>query len=216
MLALMIAFCFGLSIFRVAVTGTGMYLFLVWNLFLAFIPLCFSSLLYRKERVFQRNWFKWLTAAVWLVFFPNAPYILTDLFHLKWHHSMPQWFDLILILSYAWTGLMAGMLSLRDIEKQFVRKLFPKRAVLILGLLLFITAFGIYLGRFLRFNSWDLIQNPDDLFYQIGHRFAFPWKHPRTWGVTLGMGVLLNFMYWGTRLFQGSGSLLTDKHKSRE
>lgn len=97
---------------------------------------------------------------------------------------------------------MAGFLSLRDIELHIFKKLDIKRVVLTSTILLFITAFGIYLGRYLRFNSWDLVQKPGSLFFEIIDRFIRPLSHKRTWGMTFGMGILLNLMYWSPRIFQ--------------
>ncbi|MCH2223537.1 MAG: DUF1361 domain-containing protein [Crocinitomicaceae bacterium] len=180
--------------------GNNYYLFLNWNLFLAFLPLLFTSMLYGRYSFVKTNVFRVGVVGVWLLFFPNAPYILTDLFHLKHYSSIPIWFDLILILGYAWTGLMAGFLSLRDVELHIFKHLDIKKRVLMSMILLFITAFGIYLGRYLRFNSWDLLQRPETLLFDIVDRFIHPFSHKRTWGMTIGMGVLLNLMYWSPRV----------------
>lgn len=108
--------------------------------------------------------------------------------------------DLALILTFAWTGLLFGFMSLWDIEvlleKFFNRKFIP----VISSFLLFLSSFGIYLGRYLRWNSWDIIQKPYSLVYDIGHRVVNPLEHPRTWGMTIFMGVFLNLMYWSLRL----------------
>ncbi|MBP6739169.1 MAG: DUF1361 domain-containing protein [Leptospiraceae bacterium] len=138
--------------------------------------------------------------AVWLLFFPNAPYILTDLFHLRLKSSMPKWFDLILILSFAWTGLVFGFLSLWDIEKILTKSLNQIWISIISISLLFIGSFGIYLGRYLRWNSWDIIGEPFNLLYDITDRLINPFDHPRTWGVTIFMGIFLNMIYWTFRM----------------
>jgi uncharacterized membrane protein len=114
-LCVMSLFCFGLSVTRVLLTGTKTFLFLNWNLFLAFIPWLLSSLIVVTKST--KKLFLSFLVISWLLFFPNAPYILTDLFHLKTHGSAPIWFDLIVVLSFAWTGLMYGFVSLMDIEK---------------------------------------------------------------------------------------------------
>jgi len=145
---------------------------------------------------------------IWLLFFPNAPYILTDLFHLRLKSSMPIWFDLLLILSFAWTGLMFGFTSLWNIENLLRNNLKPIYINLISSLLLFIGSFGIYVGRYLRWNSWDIINQPFDLFYDIGDRIINPFDHPRTWGMTLFMGGFLNLIYFSLRLVQNK------KHKN--
>ncbi len=149
--------------------------------------------------------------STWILFFPNAPYILTDLFHLRLSSlSMPLWFDLVLILSFAWVGLMFGFMSLWDIEKILEHYLhtsrfrsllrFPLVIPLFSSALLFISSFGIYLGRYLRWNSWDLIAKPFEVICDISDRFINPILHPRTWGVTILMGLFLNIVYWSLRL----------------
>jgi len=194
--------CFGFSIFRVSYSETKTFLFLNWNLFLAIIPWLLSSFAIIKPSIQKRKIFVFLLLGSWLLFFPNAPYILTDLFHLKTISSMPIWFDLVLILSFAWTGLLFGFLSLWDIEMILSKSIPPKIVRCISVILLFLGSFGIYLGRYLRWNSWDIIKEPFQLFYDIGTRIVNPFEHPRTWGMTLFMGLFLNIIYWSFRLVQ--------------
>jgi uncharacterized membrane protein len=138
----------------------------------------------------------------WLLFFPNAPYILTDLIHLEGMKDASLWFDLILILSFAWTGLLFGLLSLMDIEK-LLNQFFSKKLVhFIVIVLLFVGSFGVYLGRFLRWNSWDIISDPFGLFFDIGHRVLNPFQFAKTWGMTIFMGIFLNMVYWSIKLIQ--------------
>ena len=192
-------FCLIFSLFRVSYSNTKVFLFLNWNLFLAAIPYVLSSIVMLNIKLQEKKWVIGIVLASWLLFFPNAPYILTDLLHLKRDLNMPVWFDLILILSFAWTGLLFGFLSLRDIDRLF-RKNFNKSTVFILiTLLLFAAGFGIYLGRYLRWNSWDILQNPMGLVFDIGDRFIDPFSHPRTWGLTIFMGIFLNMVYWSMK-----------------
>jgi len=194
--------CFGFSIFRVAYSDTKTFLFLNWNLFLAFIPWLLTTISVIKPSIQKRKIVIFLLLGVWLLFFPNAPYILTDLFHLRQNFSMPIWFDLVLILTFAWTGLLFGFLSLWDIERILSKSVKPKIVRCISVILLFLGSFGIYLGRYLRWNSWDIISEPFRLFYDIGDRIINPFEHPRTWGMTLFMGLFLNIIYWSFRLVQ--------------
>ena len=204
--------CLVLSVIRVFASATPTFLFLNWNLFLAFIPWALSSLLNIYPKLQEKKLAVITLLGTWLLFFPNAPYILTDLFHLKHVVSMPMWFDLLLILSFAWVGLLFGFMSLWDIEKILNRYLIKSRLKGLLryrfsiplfsSLLLFIGSFGIYLGRYLRWNSWDIIAEPFALIYDIGDRFVNPFEHPRTWGVTLLMGLFLNLVYWSLRLIK--------------
>ncbi|MDR0505421.1 MAG: DUF1361 domain-containing protein [Dysgonamonadaceae bacterium] len=196
------AFCFGLSIFRLIYTDSKVFLFLNWNLFLAFIPWALTSLFILKPTFQKAKISVFILLFVWLLFFPNAPYILTDLFHLKMKTSMPIWFDLVLILSFAWSGLLFGFLSLWDIESIFEQSMKPVYVKIISIILLFVGSFGIYIGRYLRWNSWDIITEPFRLIYDIGNNIINPIHHPRAWGMTLFMGLFLNIIYWSFHLIQ--------------
>lgn len=193
-------FCFGISLTRYFITGTKVFLFLNWNLFLAFIPWLLSSVIVIKG--IDKKFILILLILSWLVFFPNSPYILTDLFHLRLRSSAPIWFDLIVILSFAWTGLIYGFTSLMDIEVLLKKYLKEKWINFTIVLFLFLSGFGIYLGRYLRWNSWDILTNPFELSSDIIDRFVNPFIHPRTWGMTLLMGILLNAMYFSIKFIK--------------
>jgi len=186
---------------RVIITGYVTYIFLVWNLFLAFIPWAIGTGIILNHDLRNNKIAVTLLVLIWLAFFPNSPYILTDLFHLKQRGSIPIWFDLVLVLSFAWTGLAFGFISLIDIEKLFYRSLRPKIIRAVIVVLLFAGSFGVYLGRFQRWNSWDFIKDPVALWTDIGDRFINPFDHPRTWGVTVFLGILLNMIFWTFKLF---------------
>ena len=194
--------CFSFSIFRFIYTDTKVFLFLNWNLFLAFVPWAVTSVTILKPKLQTYRITIFILLSIWLLFFPNAPYILTDLFHLRLKSAMPKWFDLILILSFAWTGLVFGFLSLWDIEKILSKSMNRIWMSLISVCLLFIGSFGIYLGRYLRWNSWDIINEPFHLIYDITDRLVNPFDHPRTWGVTIFMGIFLNIIYWTFRMIK--------------
>lgn len=150
---------------RIAYSDSGRYTSLVWNLFLAWIPFVLSYLAHAF------SWKKTLlyfvlpiTAFLWLIFFPNAPYILTDLQHLaKETSSAPVWYDVIMMIWFSWTGLLLGLVSLylmHDIvQRTFGRWLGWAFVLFVSGL----SSFGVYLGRFARFNSWDLLDDPTEI-----------------------------------------------------
>jgi len=195
--------CFGFSVFRTLLSDDAELLpRLNWNLFLAFMPWLLSSFLILNPN-YQKNKIIVVTLLFfWLLFFPNAPYILTDLIHLEGKKNVELWFDLILILSFAWTGLLFGLLSLMDIEK-ILRKTLSKNWVnFIVSFLLFIGSFGIYLGRFLRWNSWDIIREPFGLLLDIGYIILNPIQLSKPWGLTIFMGIFLNMVYWSLKLIQ--------------
>ncbi len=181
---------------------SGHFLFLNWNLFLAGVPLLFSRLLMHDDNITKAKVI--LLVPMWLLFFPNAPYILTDLFHLGHVDSMPKWFDLLLILFFAWAGLFAGFKSLQDIQHMLTKFMSQRKSMVVVAALLFIAAFGVYLGRFERWNSWDLFTHPFGVLRDIADRFINPGEHLRTWGVTLLLGTLLNVIWFSIRLMQNS------------
>lgn len=194
--------CLSLSLFRVYYSDTRVFLFLNWNLFLAFLPWALTSMAMLFPALQRSRLAVMGLMGSWLLFFPNAPYILTDLFHLRAQTNMPIWFDLVMILSFAWTGLLFGLFSLWDIERILGRSLSRRAIYLISTAMLFLGSFGIYLGRFLRWNSWDIIDEPMRLFYDIGARVMNPLAHPRTWGVTILMGIFLTMVYWSFRMIR--------------
>jgi uncharacterized membrane protein len=194
--------CFSFSVFRSLYSNTPDFLFLNWNLFLAFVPWLFSSLLIIYPGL-QRNNITIVTLVfLWLLFFPNSPYILTDLFHLQLKTSMPIWFDLVLILSFAWTGLMFGLMSLWDIEWIIGRRIKRNLLPVFSFVLIFLGSFGIYVGRYLRWNSWDIIKEPYGLLYDISDNLLNPFKHARAWGMTLFMFLLLSMIYLSFRFIK--------------
>ena len=200
LLIAMTLFCMAISITRYLITDTKVFLFLNWNLFLAIIPWTISSLMVAYE--LNKKLPLILLIISWILFFPNSPYILTDLFHLKLKGSAPIWFDLVLILSFAWTGLVYGLISLMDIEKHLSTYLNRKLTSTLIISFIFLASFGIYLGRYLRWNSWDIISNPLGLAGDIMDRFMHPLSHPRTWGMTLLMGILLNMIYFSIKFIK--------------
>jgi uncharacterized membrane protein len=182
--------------------GARTFLFLNWNLFLAFVPWALTSLAIIKPWIQKSKIRIGFLVIVWLLFFPNAPYILTDLFYLRRRFSMPIWYDMLLILSFAWTGLLFGFLSLWDIERILNKFMKPVFTTVLSTLFLFIGSFGIYIGRYLRWNTWDILTDPLELMYDIGDRVVNPFAHRTTWGMTLFMGLFLNMLYWSFRMIQ--------------
>ena len=122
MLAASLAFTFLLLAIRVSIAHQTMYLFYVWNLFLAAIPLVISRRLGWQDTF---NFKSCLLLMGWLLFFPNAPYIITDIFHYENRPPLPMWFDLLLVLNAAWSGLMFGLYSLLQVELFLSRYLKP-------------------------------------------------------------------------------------------
>jgi len=160
---------------RIISTGNLRYSFLVWNLCLAWLPLLFALLACESyQGASARNWRFFGLAGAWLLFFPNAPYILTDLTHLTTRYYGHFWVDLMLILLCALTGLVLGFVSLYLMQSVVERMLGRSASWLFIAAVAALSGFGIYLGRFMRFNSWDVLCRPVQLCRGIGNWVSDP------------------------------------------
>ncbi len=178
---------------RIMYTGQKFFSFMLWNLFLAFVPWFAASIVFVKN-IKNKPAIIFLIL-LWLVFFPNAPYILTDLIHLGKDKSMPVWYDLIMLLSFGFSGLIYGFVSLQMIEEKIKTIFKIKHANITSFFLIYISCFGIYLGRFLRWNTWDLVTNLKAVMGDVFQRVFFPSEYPTAWGFTFLFGTLLNVVY---------------------
>src|SRR6185503_7698224 len=145
---------------RFVVSHQFAYFNLVWNIFLAWLPLSFAFLAGRF-RASRRHFFA--CAFLWLLFLPNSPYLVTDLVHLKPRPPVPLWFDILMVQSFVLTGLLLGFLSVYLMQRLVSHAFGWRTGWIFTGLILGLTGFGIYLGRFERWNSWDLLLNPVEL-----------------------------------------------------
>ena len=187
------AFNFGLIAIRVIATESLFYGFLVWNLILAGVPLIISTWLLENPKACKSK-ILFLLSAIWLLFLPNAPYIITDFLHFKTSRGMPEWFDLLLLMSFSWSGIAFGFLSMADMHKIWETRFNAKTGWMFIAACCLLSGFGIYLGRFLRYNSWDIISNPLELITDIPLLLC----QLRTIGFSLGYGsfVLLAYSFF--------------------
>ena len=191
--AVLLGWCAALLALRAARAQNAMYFFLVWNLFLAAIPFAAAEAFARvRWRVAA-----WLAFVVWLLFLPNAPYIVTDFIHLRARPPVPLWFDVLLLISCAGTGLLLGYGSVMIVQRAVARRWGVRAAWAVAVIAILVAAFGIYLGRFVRFNSWEVFTDPMPLFADITHRLTNPLSHPRTFAVTILYGVAHLLGYLG-------------------
>jgi len=178
--------------------------FLNWNLFLAFVPWAISSMLVIFPRLRDYKLLIFLMFVLWVLFFPNSPYILTDLFHLKSRKMIRIWLDMIMIFSFAWTGLLFGYYSLRDMVLLCEGKINRKLLTVLVILFNYLISFGVFAGRYLRWNSWDIVDNPNIIWNDLTDLFLHPVPKYPALGITLALGTLLNLMYWGVLLMQNN------------
>jgi len=204
--AALLAWCAVLIGCRMHFSGTGIYRFLLWNLFLALLPLLFGWAVRALDRRGGASFLLGVLFACWLLFLPNAPYVTTDLLHLAPKGAVPLWYDLALLLSCAGTALALGYLSLIDVHGVVARRFGERTGWCMAIVSLFLCGFGIYLGRFERWNSWEIVTRPQPLVVDILDRLLHPHAHLRTWGVTVLFGVGLSLGYLLLRTLQGGGS----------
>jgi Predicted membrane protein len=187
-------FSIGLVLFRIVYTRHYLFLGMVWNLFLAFIPFALSRWMYKNVRFHSRLAF-FISLGIWLLFIPNAFYIITDLFHLKQNPNCPLWYDLALLFSFAWNGLLLGIISVNQMEKMFTSIFNKSYQLLFIVPVMFLNSFGVYIGRFLRYNSWDIISNPVILAKDIIYLIIHPLRNKVDWGMITCYAILMTLIY---------------------
>jgi uncharacterized membrane protein len=165
LLSLASLFCVTLVAARIVYSGVTQYTNLVWNLFLAWIPFVMAYLAYflswRRSAMYIAIP---LFAFLWLIFFPNAPYILTDLQHLgQGRANVPVWYDVVVLIWFSWTGMLLGIVSLALMQDIIRRQIGRGAGWTFVFVVALFTGVGLYLGRFVRLNSWDILQNPGTL-----------------------------------------------------
>jgi uncharacterized membrane protein len=141
-------------------------------LFLGWIPFLFSTITYGLNRLKWKGvmWLAVPSAMMWLLFFPNSSYIVTDLLHLTSRSSryfsgslaeFHYWYDLMVVLMFVWTGLLVGFLSMYQIQEVVYDRLGRVASwVFVVGGTA-LASYGVLLGRVYRLNSWDALTNRD-------------------------------------------------------
>ena len=178
-------FVLGMLAVRMLYTGTSVHGWLAWNLFLAWIPFLLALLLYERARA-GASWRVLVPLGLlWLAFFPNAPYLITDLKHIGHGAQVPVLYDVLLLSAAAWLGLLLGLTSLFLVHAVARRLVGALDAWALVVAVLALSSFGIYLGRVQRWNSWDLVVHPASDRRPDRQRPAASLSHPRPIGLTV-------------------------------
>ena len=193
MLLLCIIFSMSLLLVRFVYAQTPDYRFYIWNTFLAAIPYVISTQLLKLKKM---NSAAIVFLVAWLLFFPNAPYMITDIFHYEERPPVPFWYDVLLVISAAWNGLILGMVSMMNVENFLSRHIKPLLVKFIVFTSLLLCGYGIFIGRFLRFNSWNILTDPGYLAYTSAHHVLLPQRYPKLWVFTVLFAVLLSIIYF--------------------
>lgn len=189
-------FCGLLMIISFTRSSNITYFYLGWNLFLAWVPLIFAKIWsLRLQRKPLKKWKSFTMFGLWLLFFPNSPYLITDLVHLDTRFNASIWSDTLLLFSCAFEGLVVGLYSLHLVHKILQQHFSMLKAWSIILISIGLTGFGIYLGRVQRWNSWDLFTDPlsllSDVFIQL--------VNPQAIKMTIGFSALLLIVYYMLR-----------------
>jgi uncharacterized membrane protein len=181
---------------RVFYSGAFDYDNLVWNLYLAWLPYVFALMAGLLNFLLPGSWWLLLVPGfLWLLFFPNAPYILTDFLHLEDRPNIPLWYDILLLASFAWTGCFLAVASLRTMQILIKEYLGLFASWLFVGAALALGGLGIYLGRFSRWNSWDMILQPGEVLSEVASRLANPLSNLQFYGFTILFTAFLFILY---------------------
>jgi len=188
--------CVGLLVGRFYISRSWTYYFMLWNLTLAWIPYIGSVLAFSLHLDNPHRWFRIIPIGlVCIVFFPNAPYIVTDFLHLHVRPAVPFWYDLGMLAAFSWAGILLGVYALRLLHNIIEDWLGRWMGWIFVLCIVNLSGFGIYMGRFLRWNSWDLLTNPKEIFWDIAVRVRHPFDNLQTYGVAFLFAALLLSCY---------------------
>jgi uncharacterized membrane protein len=183
--ALLTAFVVAMLVARMIYTGSAAHGSLVWDLFLAWVPFALSLMIYERARHGSSTSLLVSLACLWLVFFPNAPYLVTELKFVGAGTRVPILYDALLFGAAGWTGLLLGLTSLFLIHGVARRLLGTAKAWALVVVVLAASSFGIYLGRVLRWNSWDVVSHPQWMAGLLQDVVLHPLSHPRPLALTV-------------------------------
>ena len=177
---------------RNQIIGDSKYNFLLWNLFLGFVPLAVAWIVQQYEERFGLV-FLWVGGFLWLLFYPNAPYMISDFIHVDQGESYVL-YDALIIFNIAILSTFYGLYSMKMAHEVLIKRYSISMANTVVAISIVLAAFGVYLGRVLRLNSWDLFTKPLETLKMIfGHLFPFS-DNPQTWALVIIFSFLQVFL----------------------
>lgn len=181
--------------------GSGnIYLYMIWNLFLAWLPPLFIVWLLAALK--RKRWSSWegiIVSLLWLGFLPNSFYLISDVIHVVEAPASEVLYDAVMLTSFAINGLLLGYISLYLFHEELRRRVSSLATRVTIGLVLFMCSFAIYLGRDLRWNTWDVFVNPAGLLLDLSNRFISPFTYPKmyvTTGIFFAVLTSLYYVLW--------------------
>lgn len=201
-LGLLSGLSLGLFVFRLVATGVSRYWFVPENLLLAWLALFFGWILVQQlERKGWRNWRAIFLTGLWLLFLPNAWYVMTDFVHVFDSGEISYLYDIAMITALTLTGFMLGFTSLFMVHRQLIKRLNIFSSIVVIESVILLVSFAIYLGRDLRWNAWDVFTNPSGLILSVTDRLINPFGFPRALNVTAILFVMVSVIYFSIWLF---------------
>ena len=185
-----------LNLLRIVFFGNTSFIYILWNILLAFVPFFISSILVlntNKGNIIKP--FFIIGFILWFIFLPNAPYVITDFIHLGRIHIVPVMYDIFLLFTSAAVSLLMGLYSLSHMEKILLLKFSKKVTNIFIAIIILFTSFGMYLGRFLRFNSWDLFISHNSLVFGIWNALSTPDNFMNIYSYTILFFVFIYVFY---------------------
>lgn len=196
--------CVAFFCVRVILSGVTRYVYVPENLALAWLALILAWFLTKQLKV--RRWLSWqniLLSVLWLFFVPNAWYVLTDFIHVDSRGEVSQLFDIMMMSSLVFAGFCVGFASLFLVHKELNKRFKPTRAHLMVAVIILLSSFAIYMGRNLRWNTWDIIADPSGILLNVSDRLIDPLSYPSARSVTFLFFVLLGGIYTAIWQFFG-------------
>lgn len=184
-------------IIRIVVSESYRYWFLPWNLLLAWVPVIAGIVLVDMlKHVAWSSWKAVVVSLIWLLFLPNSFYLITDFIHLQETNDVSLLYDVVVLAMFAFVGFFLGFISLLLIHIELIKRFKNSLANKIILVVILASSFAIYLGRYLRWNSWDVVANPFGIIYDLSDRLGSPSDYPLTFVTTSMFFVVISTFYF--------------------
>jgi uncharacterized membrane protein len=196
--ALFLSFLIAVSVILIGAekAHSRYYIFLIFNMVLGFLPVLFAWWL--VERLKRKPWLSFgniVLTLLWVGFLPNSFYMITDLIHAQSSIGIDLLYNIVFIFFCIFVSVVSGYISLYLVHVELYKRFYYKNVHLVIGFIILLCSFAIYLGRFLRWNSWDVLINPAGLLFDVTDSIASPSTHPDVFVTTITFFLLLSSMY---------------------
>ena len=172
------------------------YWFMLWNLTLAWVaPLIAWWLARRLSKTSWRTWQNIALTVLWLGFLPNSFYMVSDLIHVQQTGEVSIIFDAVLFTSFIFNGFIAGFMGVMLLHRQLIQRIRKGYSFLVVAGVFALCGYAIYMGRVLRWNTWDALLHPSGLIFDVSDNILHPLSHPQSFVVTLSFTLLITSFY---------------------